>query len=787
MSLGIKSLWRARILKVHIGGFSPIPREQYNPSLFQRSSPRRWYSTPTMTGNDTSESSTYRSISSLGNETRKKLIRARLGTKPMEPALTVRPFRHRNKRTLRHSVRQYRRSVARQVLYDVAHKASGKPIRNWRATLAFMLLVTPNHGEVLHFRVIIGKDVSENARQVLSGPDTHISEICRKNESFVQIEEQDQISKDNRLIFNLSGSEIAVRNSLRDILGVVGAITAVRVSDPAFREFLLDVWKDAVEKRPETQLLRNGEAGETVADDRTITVKSSLSNPNSVYKPYELKTRADDIEVPKTWTQRSFEEYVAALVYGQVPNHLARALYPSFPDHQQTVVSILLELFHTRATRSAISLSATKMAIGFIESTGRGFRRASRLIYNSVRRQRMLVDAELYTTFLISASKAKDLNTFNRILRLMVRKGYPPQSRAWVAFLVMMKSPTIKRYIVEKLMEKNLDHNPMILRAIGREMATLDLEFTLHRPHVLLKPYTGESTTPSATVWIRAFLTNQNKKYGPGWLDTITLNKMLEILGRHGQLDACKTLLGLVYDYRNTFPDAATLNTMLSRANGFANQMEMLHTILSRWPNLVPDEITYHLLFRLAWKRHYPNMLRVVWRYAVLTHKTTSKMRYTLSRLLTETDDRSNRYKFLKEWEDVIIGKSELAEMRETYPNRFYTRHILPKYFKNAQWMRPSVELGVKLKEAISMDVEIHRLLKEGKIVDKESLSVDIPLEPNMKPPPSKLHAFRYGPDAHTLDSDEWHNRSQYPPRPRTKVWDGSRWISRGRKEESVH
>ncbi|KAI1462808.1 hypothetical protein F4805DRAFT_409395 [Annulohypoxylon moriforme] len=782
MSLGIRSLWRARILKVRIGGFSPIPREQYNPSFCQRSSPRQWYSTPMLAGNPTNEPSAYKSISSLNNKVRKRIIRSRLGLKPMEAALVRQPIRHRNKRMLRYSLRQYRRSVARQILYDAAHKVSGKPIRSWRAALAFMLMVTPKHGEILHFRVVIGKDVSEKARQVLSGPDTHIAEICRRNETFVQIEQQNQISKGGPLTFILSGSEIAVRNSLRDIIGVVGAITTVRISDPAFRGLLVDVWKEAVGKRPETRLLRSGEAGETAVDDKTITVKSPLFPNHTTDKPYELRIRADDIAVPKRWTQSSFEEYVAALVYGRVPNHLARALYPKFPDHQQTVVSLLVDLFHARAARTSISLSATKMAIGFIESAGRGFRRASHSIYNRVRSLRLPLDAELYTTFLISASKAKDLNSFNRILRLMVRKGYPPQSRAWVAFLVMMPNPPIKRYIVEKLLEKNLGHNPMILRAIGREMATLDLEYVLTRPYKLSKPHMPELGPPPAPMFtIDVFIDEQNHKYGRGWLDTITLNKMLEMLSRYGRLNSCKALLGLVRKFRYPLPDAATVNTMLTRTHGFAGQMEIFQGLLIRWPHLVLDEITYHILFKAAWKRRYPNMLRVVWRYAVLTHKTNSKMRYTLSKLLMQTGDLSNRHKFLKEWEDVIVGQAELAEMRTSHPDRFYTRHILPKYLTPAQGMKPAVPFGIKLKEAISMDVEIHKMLKEGKIVDKQLLSVDIPLAPKARSDPDELHAFGDKPDASSPSRDDWYDGS----RPVIKVWRDDQWSAYNRYASS--
>ncbi|XDG04549.1 hypothetical protein ABKA04_004164 [Annulohypoxylon sp. FPYF3050] len=707
MSLGVRSLWRARNLKAHIGGLSQIPREQYNPPFFQRSSPRQWYSTPVairrIPGQDESEKS--QSVSALENKQRKFLIRAKFGARPMEPGLIRRPFRYRNKRITRHSLRQFRRSVARQILYDALHKASGKPTRNWRAAMAFMLMFTPNQGEILHFRIIIGKDVAEKAREVLSAPDTHISDICRKNESFVRM--KNEISKNGQLIFHLSGSEVAVRNTLREIIGVVETITAVRISDQNLRDLVFDSRKDAEEEQSETPLLHSEEVGDAYIHDTTMTVKRSLSYTHSMYKPYILNQRADDIPVPTKWTKQSFEEYVAALVYGQVPNHRARVLYPSFPDHQHTVVNLLIDAFLNRAARSSITLSATKMTIGFMESAGH--------------------DADLFTTLLVNASKAKNINAFNRLLRVMVRRGYPPQSRVWVAFLVMMPRPSIKRYIVGKLREKNLDQNPMVLRAVGREMATTDLEYQLLR-HSTTLPVTSStpSPTPPVDYDIQSFIDEQNDKYGVGWLDTITLNKMLDILSKHELLDACETLLDVVRSAQYTPPDAATLNTMLSRTKGFAKQMAILQKIFDHWPSLKPDEGTYHLLFRLAWHRRYPNMVKVLWRYAVFECKTTSKMRFTLSKLFKQTENPNSQVKFLKEWVEVIFNPEILADTRASYPDGFYARHMFPKYTE-ANGMKPTLNIGLMLRRAIAMDLTIHRSLKEGKIADKQSFSVRIP------------------------------------------------------------
>ncbi|KAI1136151.1 hypothetical protein F5Y05DRAFT_111913 [Hypoxylon sp. FL0543] len=721
MSLGIKSLWRAQSYTVRVRGLSLIPREYRDPPSVRRPSLRRWLSTPSgatdtsrLENGATNGLLTSTTPSSFVRALRRRVIKLRSGFNPKETTLVKRPVQYPDKYESRRSLRKHRRSAARQHIYDSAREAASKPVNDWRSTFNFMMRHTPSVGEKLNFRVIIGKGVASEARRLLSEPDTHISQISRKNESTVRIEDVNR--EDGVLIISLSGSEDSVRKSLLDIVGIVGKITAVRISDPTWEALLLDVWIGATARRPGIRLLGTGEV---VADDKTLTVQTSFSN-STKYRNYALTRRADEIVRPVQWSKNSFEEYVAALVHGQVPTHLARSLYPTFPDHQQTVVSLLVDLFASDYAKSVVSVSALKMAINFIESRGAGFRQASRSILSQVELLNIPLDAEIFNIFLISSSKAGDLDNFNSILRTMVRKGYSPQSRAWVAFMQMIQSPTVKRYVAAKLRDRKLDRNPGILRAVGREMAVVDLEHRL-----------------ATSFETQTFLDEQNKKYGVGWLDTLTLNRILDVLGARDKVDACNDLLNLVYTGRIASPSVITLNTMLTHSKGLAPQLATLQSMLALWPRLRLNAVTYHLLFRSAWLRRRPNSLRVIWRYAVLARQTNSKMRRSLTNLLNrEEGDLSARRALLKNWEDVIVGAAELAEVRTSYLTGLKAKHLIFKYLEQAEGMRPSVCFAKKLEEALSMDRKIDQAAKEGTSMSssmRESLTVDIPLEPDPK------------------------------------------------------
>ncbi|KAI1773570.1 hypothetical protein F4818DRAFT_423068 [Hypoxylon cercidicola] len=720
MSLGFRLLWRARSYAIRVKELSPIPREQHNPFSFEpeRPSSRRWLSTPIVeeTLPDSPAKRLQRkSHSALSRALRRIIIKQRSGFDPKQHVLVKPPVEYPDRRRSLRSLRQHRRSVARQLLSDVNHEAASNPASHWRLTLNFMLRHTRNFGKTLNFRVIIGRGIAAEAYKVLSEPDTNLSQIRRRNESLIHIEEVNP--KNGELVLQLSGSEDSVRKSLVDIVGIVGRVTAVRVSDPSWKSLLLDVWKSASEKQPGIQLIADGNMA---IDDKTVTVQASVLKPPK-YKHYLLTKRADKITRPTKWTKVSFEKYVDALVHGRVPTHLARSLYPHGPNHQETVVTLLLDLFTSEESRSAASVSALKLAVNFIESRGSGFRQASRSIFNEVDSLNLPMDAEIFNAFLVSASKARDLNSFDRILKMMIRKGCALQGGAWAAFLAMIENPSAKSYIAAKLSTKRLTRNPLIRRAIGRQMAILNLERCL-------------STTEFD---IEEFLQVQNRKYGIGWLDTMTLHRIMDILGKRDQLKACDALWDLVCTEHIASPDVVLLNTMLTNARSISQSVAIVQSVLARarqsMPWLKPDQVTNNLLFRAAWTRRYPNMLRVIWRYAALAQSTHSKMRHRMTQLLRQKQPSSARRAFLKDWESVIFGQAELAEMRACHSDNLNAMHLISKYEEQGRGMRPSVPFETKLGEALAMDVKIHRLLREGTVVSasmRESLSVDIPLRP---------------------------------------------------------
>ncbi|KAI0019281.1 hypothetical protein F4780DRAFT_747793 [Xylariomycetidae sp. FL0641] len=742
MSLGIKSLWRTQQCTPRAKGFSLIPRESCARSLFPQPPTQRWLSQQSqdssaprgaqsaLSGMKSAQSQdpeyasidecmSGRSGSAYRRAAYRHIIHEKAKTVPSHRAL-VRPSRRfPSKFESRRSRRKHQFSVANQHVHDYVRWALSKPEHDLQSTLGFMLRHTPDLDKIHDFKVIIGTKVASQARKVLSSLDTSIDAIQERNQCIIRVEE-DSHHHHGSLALSLSGSDISARKSVMEIVRLVGRITAIRVPDVNWTSGVARDLSTLEGRRRNVQVLSRGEksstpASQTIAVLREAVEKSVWNEDGNLrYSDYFLMKRADEITPPTEWTKASFEQYVAALVHGQIPRHLASALYPKGEQHQDVVGSLLLKVFKADETRFAVTVSAMKIALQYTIARGAAFRPISREIFHRAEVLQLPLDAPAFQMFLVGASRAGDLDGFNGILRTMVRKRFYVQGPAWRAFLEMIHDTKVKAYVIRKMRVKGLHRYGPILAMIGRQAMNAQLEEASHAFDV------------------PTFVKSQDRRYGETWLDVLTMNKLLDTLGSHGRLDACVALLDLVFVSGRLKPDTYTLNTLITHSHGTLQKLQVLKSMMVRWPSLRADEVTYLQLYRRAWSQRMPNMLRVIWRYAALSGHASPKMVWSLTKLI-KRQRLSNQVSLMKAWEDVIFGQEELQAMREQYGDDLTAGALRKKYTTDAPGQKPSIPLWMKLKEAYVMDKSVHSLFGSGEVLSKDvrlKHSVAIPLVP---------------------------------------------------------
>ncbi|KAI1431276.1 hypothetical protein GGR50DRAFT_680239 [Xylaria sp. CBS 124048] len=649
---------------------------------------------------------------------RRQVKKMRWPTSP-PTALIRRPVRLPNRHAARRSLRKYRRSARRQAIHEHSRNTLGKPLNDWRTVLDFMIRHTPKYGRILDFRVVIGRITAAQARSTLSDLDTNLGVLQQRHKCQIRVEPW---LPNSPLVLHFSGPNLSVRESLLDLVQFIGKVSAIRIHDPELAA--MPVWAAEARKKPAKEgspAIRILSDGEYAPEDEVINVYSQtdLDFLRMIERPkqqlYRLTTRADEIPPPETWTKSSFEEYVRKLVLGRIPTGLHKHLYPESEelDHQTAVTIILKHLFTSDELRGVVSVAALRIALRYIQAKGSVFRPVARALIRRAERYHMSMDADVFHDFLIGASRIGDLQSFSSVLKAMHSKGHYVRAEAWSAFLIMIQDFRIKTYIIKRMKLRGLHRLTPVLAEVGRQNVIISL-----------------TEDKDLAMNIQDFLTTQDLRYGPKWLNTITLNQMLDVLGGQGNFGACSELLDLIDRNRRVVPDNYTLNTMIMHTRAIPEKI----ALLARWKGLSPDTVTYQQFFKLAWAQRLPNMLRVIWRYAVFAGQTTSAMRHTITKLMNSGPDLSNRQAFLKEWEYVILGGLELGTCRRL--NKFNDPpgavQLMKVYFGDngvSRW--PKDELATKLQEAYEMDRKIHRLIREGTEVSPlmRELIVHIPLK----------------------------------------------------------
>ncbi|KAJ9156682.1 Reticulocyte-binding protein 2 a [Pleurostoma richardsiae] len=708
MSLGIKSSWRARIGWHGVPGLSLVPRELAIRPLHatpfavhyrQLSSEARGV-TPAVA--DTVQGSDYGASKTSAVEYQLKRYVGEI-----EPAAPVRqhqssrqsvlvePFiEYPHKAEAHRSKHRHHKSVTRQLQLERIRMAQRKPLPNWRFVLQNLTAWTPEQmssdWQVDALKVVLPK---EAAKEMLSGVDNNIWAINRRTGCVMKLYQG--VGPDGSTSLVLSGSETSLNKATEEILQVAKKAIVIRLPNRS-----VDAVSDA-----QSQTGLAAHKTKKPSKERAI-ISTPWREPQleGVHRPYIIKTSVKDIAKPTEWTKESFEHYVASLTNARVAPHLVSRVYSSDTDHDKTVVSLLHDAFNDEAAQPCLSLSAFKRALTFMSQKGLSHRPDARALFVRMETYGLGMDAEVFNILLQSTVKVQDLRSFDSMLRLMAGRGHMPNLDTWLLFLRLVQNEDVKKYVVGAMTSKGLLRTRAAVQRVAEEMAPYDI---------------GRAISQGKD--LQAFLLEQETRYGPGWLTRHAGNRIVEILGRFSRFEESFALLDIMScDHPMSHPDIVTFNTILTHAK-IQNKISVAATVLRKMeevaPRVVPDSVTYHLLFEMAWKHRHPSVVRVVWYYAALAQLTSYQMRRRISLLLKGAASGAGGEKLGQLQGSALVagstaGPHGLVPAGADAPK---TGSQLNRWLKEqyAAW-EPEVSLGAMFAEALERDLQARRDVKKG-------------------------------------------------------------------------
>ncbi|KAL1869989.1 hypothetical protein VTK73DRAFT_2859 [Phialemonium thermophilum] len=513
-----------------------------------------------------------------------------------ESVLVEPRIQYDNRLETRRSERKNHQGLVAQQLID--GDGDGTPPANWRQVLHYLATWTPKHSECT-VEVAIP---TEAADRLLSDEADSLWDIQSRTGVALQFSGDRKPGEHSRtLVF--TGSRSALDTAIADLLRITKKATGVRLP------------LEGLTTGHDASALRKVDNQD---QSSTIPVPIPKGGPGPV-RPYTLTVRACDIPRPATWTAQSFEQYVSALTTSRVPSTLVSRIYPKGTSHDEAVIQQLHEVFNDPAARAALSRSAFKTALAFMAKKGPAFRPHARALFVRMDMFGMRMDTDAFNILAELEVKSRNLRGFANIVKLMVKRGHAPNLNTWLLFLRLIKSEEVRRYILHAMDRTGLLDGSKGIRRVAMELAAHDIDRAIQQ---------GKD--------LDTFLANQERLYGPNWLSRKAGNRVLEFLGRSGRFDDCATFINIMAATRSARPDVVTLNTVLTHyklrghLNKAVDMLERFDQATDALAAVVPDVITYHLLFEMSWRHKSPHVAGLIWRYSWLVNKTPYRMRARL-------------------------------------------------------------------------------------------------------------------------------------------------------------
>lgn len=537
---------------------------------------------------------------------------SRLSRIPLRPqddgSIVVKPvgvYPHR--REAREALHKHHRALTQQLRLDEQrrHHRGG----DWRIVLQHLMKSTvPDatlHGQI---KVIIPRHAIGS---LLSDHKKNLWNIKSRTGCAITLYRPTDEGADLDPYVTLDGQSAAISTAVDDILKVTKGVTVVNLGES--RESGQD----------DSQA---GQASAGASGDSAFTATKIQPHQMTVsWRPYKLYIRVDEIPRPIEWTTEAFQQYVSAVVMGEVNASLARRLYPPGETHKAAAVQKLVEVFNDPTAEEAVSLPALIMALRFLAEGGATHLQAAEELVDRASKLGLRMDTTIYNLLGDTAVYAKNLLAFESTVSQMIVHGHKPNLRTWLLFLRLVEAEDVRRYIIQAMDIKSFLSDPMTVNQVSGIMADHDAYRAVQQ---------GQN--------LDAFLAGLRDLYGETWeLHQRAACRYLAVFGQYGKFDEAKQLLEYMFKSKLGRPNAVALNTILTHCKSQRKvdlAVAFVHMFDEQRRNAA-DQLTFKLLYEIARRTQKPQLLGAVWRYAHRLELTNFDMREHGIKLLAGKKD----------------------------------------------------------------------------------------------------------------------------------------------------
>lgn len=423
----------------------------------------------------------------------------------------------------------------------------------------------------------------------------------------------------------------------------------------------------------------------------------------------------DTITIPEVWTRESFARCVHEICSTRISRPVGEALHQSTGRQRQMVGRALIQLFSDTELVDFMSTHAFNEALQYLQQHNQmaATRDLFYLMYNSS----LSMNAKTLNILLAPPAREHNLTLFRYLLQRMIERGVDPTADSWVLFIMITPLHEDKMFLASSMKRRGLLVHPRTVKAVVAQLISTQFGQWLDSGKDQLE-----------------FLSSMDGVWGTEWASTSAANRMLYELTRRS-LKVETEVMWESLSRRGVVLDTVSLNTILTLCADDSNPSMAVHTVwLAHLKKISPDETTYIILLKLAWRCRLYNFSRVTWRYACMTGHAGRRLQERVYRSFVSAhfdipDDKSktwattagrvlvglnspeplpqglNKYEF-KDEADLMKNLSVwLDDPKQRDEAVALGKRMILRDVRSFQWLRPAQPLWTILKRALNMDI----------------------------------------------------------------------------------
>ncbi|KAK6724861.1 hypothetical protein SNK04_003677 [Fusarium graminearum] len=629
-----------------------------------------------------------------------KLAEDKDAMKAFKP-LIAKPLQYPNELATKASLEEHLRDKRRQAGLSIVWSHFNKKIRDWTECFNLMKRITPRWDERANMSAV---------RIVL--PKSWDIEVNNQNLEYV--DSATGVLRKLRAAVDRNPSAIVLRGQSKILVKVADEI--VRYCKEAEIYELGEVATSDYRTRQLWPTIENApNGGASLPEDHSDEIWV-----HKEYQQHFITVPYEKIPRPAEWTNDNFEQYIATLCYGKIPSHLAIPFYGErrtngrFIDTDGIRIKLIVDAFQDPTARPFITAPVLKMAISMMAFRG-GHRASASHLVQLGEEWGTPMDTDIYNIMLEGYVHKRDIGFFYGFLRRMEARYHHPNIRTWLLFLQLVKGEDERRQVIVAMYQLGMFNHVATRRGIADVMAPMDAYAAL------------KAGTP-----LKTFLTEQNERYLKDWLAIDGLNGIItEFLRFHRpedpRIEDCKTLIDTHVSSGQRL-ELKTINIFI-RHTALTRDWDTAFWALSLFKETgcEPDQETYAGLMSLSIQTRSPHALGTVYFYGVLHRKLKKASRQMLSKILLRTHP--DRFWKKVQHQPGIFPRQAIPELHyrkifnlRTIMSRI-ERVILDKWagYVPAKPLERSLELAYR-----SNDQPMHNQIASGQSIQVQDLIVKL-------------------------------------------------------------